>query len=92
MTSGARQSKTARIPTVGAGFARGLLDFAVHSGAPRDVLLQRAGLNEKQLADPDGRVPAPAYVALMRAGIALSGDPALALHFGQINITESSII
>jgi AraC-like DNA-binding protein len=80
-------------PTVGAGFARGLLEFAVRKGADRQALMDKAGLNAEELADQDGRVPMAKYVALMRAGIALSGDPALALHFGEaINIARVSII
>jgi AraC-like DNA-binding protein len=80
-------------PTVGAGFARGLLEFAVKKGADRQALMEKAGLTSDELTDQDGRVPMMKYVALMRAGIALSGDPALALHFGEaINIARVSII
>lgn len=80
-------------PTVGAGFARGLLEFAVRKGADRQALMAKTGLTAEDLADQDGRVAMTKYVALMRTGIALSGDPALALHFGEaINIARVSII
>ncbi len=79
--------------TVGAGFARGLADFAVSRGADRTVLLARAGIDPRALMDQDARLPFSDYAALMRAGQALTGDPALALHFGEsVDISEVSII
>jgi AraC-like DNA-binding protein len=89
MTAGANRPSG---PTVGAGFARGLFELAVSKGADRATLLARADLTESDFADQDGRVPMQSYVALMRAGIALSGDPALALHYGEINISEVSVV
>ncbi len=79
-------------PTVGAGFARGFLEFAVASGANRQSLLARASLTEEDFAEPDSRIPARSYVALMMAAKELTGDPALALHFGQkVEISKVSI-
>lgn len=69
--------------TVGAGFARALFDLAVARGASPAALSERSGVDPAALADPDGRVAFDAYVALMRAAKALTGDPALALHFGE---------
>ena len=78
--------------TVGAGYARGLLELAVAQGANRGLLLERAGLDPDMLADQDARVPFEKYKALMRAGKALSGDPALALHYGErVAIADVSI-
>ena len=80
-------------PTVGAGFARGLAGFCVSRGADRALLLARAGIDPRALLDQDARLPFSSYVALMRAGQALTGDPALGLHFGErVDITEVSII
>ncbi|CAN5841393.1 AraC family transcriptional regulator [soil metagenome] len=80
-------------PTVGAGFARGLAGFAVAKGADRSLLLARAGLDPMALMDQDARLPLSSYVALMRAGQVLTGDPALGLHFGErVDIAEVSII
>lgn len=80
-------------PTVGAGFARGLLAFAVSKGAARTALLERSGVTAADLEDQDARIPFARYVALMRAGKALTGDGALALHYGeQVDISEVSII
>jgi len=80
-------------PTVGAGFARGLLELAVSKGAARATLLDQSGIDPADLLDQDARIPFRNYVALMRAGQALTGDSALALHYGeQVDIAEVSII
>jgi len=79
-------------PTIGAGFARGLLEVAVARGAPRAALLAACGIAPEELTDQDARLPFSKYVALMRAGKALSGDPALALHYGEMDISEVSIV
>src|SRR5262245_384040 len=99
MTSGAKRM-TARVtgadamrePTVSAGVARALLEFAVAKGARRDTLLARSRLEPSALRDRDQRVPFTRYVALMRAAKELSGDPALALHFGEsVPVSEISL-
>lgn len=80
-------------PTVGAGYARGLLEFAARKGAGRRDLAARAGIALADLADQDARIPFARYVALMRAAKDLTGDPALALHYGEhVDIAEVSII
>jgi AraC-like DNA-binding protein len=79
--------------TVGAGFARGLLAFAVSKAASREALLARSGIDADALADQDARLPFSRYVALMRAAKALTGDPALALHYGEaVSIADVSIV
>src|SRR6478672_5260418 len=81
------------VPTVGAGFAHGLLELAVSKGADRRALADRAGIALADLEDQDARIPFATYVALMRAGKALSGDPALGLHYGeQVDIADVSIV
>ncbi|MCE3289324.1 MAG: AraC family transcriptional regulator [Caulobacter sp.] len=91
MTPGIK-SMTAEF-TVGAGFARGLLDFAVGKGADRDALLKAAGLEAAALEDVTHRLPFSGYVALMRAAKTATGDPALALHYGeQVDISKVSIV
>lgn len=78
--------------TVAAGVARALMEFAVSRGASRTTLIERARLGAFDLEDRDRRVPFARYVALMRAGQALCGDPALALHFGEsVPLSEFSI-
>lgn len=70
-------------PTVSAGLARGLMAVAVARGAGRSELAERSGIDPADLEDQDNRIPLDRYVALMRAGIAVTGDTALALHYAE---------
>ena len=70
-------------PTCAAGFVRAFMEFAVSKGAPRAELLARAGIPQEAFCDLDGRVSYDSYVAMMGAAKDLTGDPALALHFGE---------
>lgn len=80
-------------PTVGAGYARSLLDFAVARGAGRARLLDAAGIVAEALEDADRRIPFRAFAALMRAAKADCADPALALHFGEsVDMAEFSVV
>jgi AraC-like DNA-binding protein len=79
-------------PSVSAGFAGGLLELAVAKGADRNMLLACAGIDPRDLTDQDSRIPFVKYVALMRAGKELTGEPALALHYGEVNIAKVSIV
>jgi AraC-like DNA-binding protein len=82
-----------RSASVSAGFANGLLAYAESRGADRAVVCGRSGIASAWLADPDARVPFSAYVAAMRAAQDLTGDRALALHFGEgIGIEAVSIV
>jgi AraC-like DNA-binding protein len=79
--------------TVSAGIARGLIAFAATRGAEPAELTGLAGLTPGALADPDARAPMDAYVALMRQAQRLTGDPALALHWGEaVDLAEISIV
>lgn len=90
---GLRKSGTMAGPTVGAGFARGLFELAVARGADRAALSATAAIDPKTLQDQDARIPFATYVAIMRAGKALSGDAALGLHYGeQVDIADVSIV
>lgn len=80
-------------PTVAASFVRALWDFAVAKGASASELGRRCSLNPARLGDPDARIPLDQYKLLVRAGQELSGDPALALHFGQAaDLADLSIV
>jgi len=80
-------------PTVAAGLVKALLEVAVNEGADRDRLLARARIAPAILGDPDARVPLESYRALMHAGQHLTGDPALALHFGEaVTLPDVSIV
>lgn len=79
--------------TVAAGFARALLELAVSKGADRDELARLSGLAAEELNNQDRRIPFARYVALMHAGKALTGDDALALHFGEaFDMADLSVI
>lgn len=79
--------------TVSAALASGLLELAVAKGADRDRLLSAAGISAEKLSDRDNRVPLANYVLLMRAGQEMSGDPALALHYGEaIDLSDISVV
>jgi AraC-like DNA-binding protein len=69
--------------TAAASFARALRDLAVSSGAEPAELDRRSGIDADRLIDADARIPLEQYKALMRSGQELSGDLALALHFGE---------
>jgi hypothetical protein len=80
-------------PTVSAGYARALLDFAVAQGASAEALQRRSGLDNDALADPDNRVPLQVYKDLMSAAKVMCDDPALPLHLGAArNFTEISVV
>lgn len=69
------------------------MELAVSKGALREDLERLSGLRASDIDDQDRRVPFENYAALMRAGKALSGDPALALHFGEAaDLGDMSIV
>ncbi len=70
-------------PTVAASYARAFAEFAVSLGADRERLLKMAEIDPESLADPDRRVALSDYRSLMAAAKALSGKPAIAIHFGE---------
>lgn len=79
--------------TVGAGLARGLVRLAASKGADAATLATRSGIVLEDLEDQDNRVPMTKYIALMRAAKELTGDPALALHWGEaVDLAEISIV
>lgn len=69
-------------PTIAAGFAHGLMEFAVSKGAARDLLHAHSGIRATELDDHFNRIPLTRYIALMRAAKAQCNDQAIALHFG----------
>lgn len=69
-------------PTIAAGFAYGLLEFAVSAGGSRDRLLVSSGIAQGLLSDHFNRIPLTGYISLMRAAQCECDDPALALRFG----------
>jgi AraC-like DNA-binding protein len=73
---------TAEGPTVSDGYARAAFDIAVQAGADPAALAAQSGYDGRSDGDPERRIPLDAYCALLRAGAALTGDPAFALRFG----------
>jgi AraC-like DNA-binding protein len=93
MTPRLTPAKAEAGPTVGAGYAKGLLNFAVAKGAPRDELLKRANISAADIDDLDNRILVSRYVALMQAGIDLLNEPALALQYGEaVRMQDLSIV
>jgi AraC-like DNA-binding protein len=79
--------------TIGAGYPRGLLEFATRKGADRAALLGRAGLSESDLERQDNHVPLERYLALIDAAAALTGEPAIMLQYGEaVRMQEISIV
>lgn len=79
--------------TVSAGLARRLIDFAVAKCADEAALVGQSGIAAEDLRDQDARIPLGQYAALVRAGTVLTGDPALALHFGAaVDMAEFSVV
>lgn len=80
-------------PTVGAGYAKAVLDFAASKGASRKALSERSGISPDDLVDRDKRIPFGKLVALMRAAKALCDDPAFGLHYGEASLfSDISIV
>jgi AraC-like DNA-binding protein len=79
--------------TAAAEFARALIDLAATKGADPAALARGAGIEARDLEGRDRRIPFERYKALMREAKAATGDPALALHFGEaFDITQLSIV
>jgi len=79
--------------TISAGYPRTMLDFAVSKGASRQQLLERCRLTEGELADQDQHVPVERYLALIEEAAALTGEPAIALQFGEaVRMQDISIV
>jgi len=80
-------------PTLGAGFARALMELAVSKGADRKLLAARSEIDPADLQDQDNRIPFAKFVALMRVSKEMCNDPALGLHFGEaFEIGELSVV
>ena len=93
LTSRPKVQREAAGPTVGAGYARGLVDFAVAKGASRDRLIARSQLSACDLSDLDNRIPMASYEALMRTAAELTNEPAFALQYGEaVRMQELSIV
>ncbi len=80
-------------PSVSAGAITAFLDFAASRGADRAILTAGLPVAADHLADRDNRVAFADYVALVRAAQRLTGNDALALHYGEaVDLSELSVV
>jgi len=80
-------------PTIATGFAEAFLQFAVSRGANRQTLIEQSVLPPAHLSERDNRLPLTTYLALLKAGIKLCNEPALALLFGaEVSLSDISIV
>ena len=92
MAAGSSTDRMAQL-TVSAGLARGLTELAAAKGVDADRLCEAAGIAAADLEDQDRRVPLWRYVSLTRAARELTGDPALALHYGEtVDMSAFSVV
>jgi len=75
-------------PSIAAEYARALVGLATKKGADRRTLLRIAGIDAAELMDPERRIDFAKFVLLMRGAKAMTGDVALALHFGESFTTD----
>lgn len=81
-----------REPSVAAGVFDALFEFAVERGADRRALVEATGVEPGKSA-PDDRLPYNLYPSLFRAARRLTGDGALALHFGEmVDMSKFSVV
>jgi len=80
-------------PTIAAGYPKAFVEFAVSRGASRAAFLEQLHPGLDDLENPVGRLPLTTYIALMKAGIELCNEPALALLFGEaVRLQDISIV
>ncbi|MDV7143862.1 AraC family transcriptional regulator [Tropicimonas sp. TH_r6] len=80
-------------PTLIASMAASLVDFAVRHGASEPSLLQASGISKADLRNPDGRIPADAYLDLIDAAVDATGDTGLAMrHAAETSIGRVSVV
>lgn len=93
MSAALKPGRVPAEPTVSAGYVKSLLQLAVSQGAAPEAVLARAQIPATLLDDWDNRLPFARFKAVMYASKALTGDPALALKFGQHSLlAEFSIV
>lgn len=66
-----------------AHYAEILFQLAVDKGCSGEALLKEAAIPPRLLRDPDNHLSLDDFERLVRAALAMTGDPALGLHFGE---------
>lgn len=78
-------------PTVALGVVLGLARAVVQAGGPRDALLSDLPIDVERPRATDLRLPCSLVHRLCERALALTGDPALGLHWSE-RITQTSFI
>ncbi len=69
------------------------LDKLGQLGVPREALLREAKVDERQLRDPDGRIPLEAVARLWRVAASHVADPAFGLKIGaETSVREWGVV
>lgn len=80
-------------PTIAAGFPKAFLDFACSKGIDRRKLMEQARIRPEDIKEQDNRIPLENYVTLLKGGIEMCNEPALALLFGEaVSLPDISIV
>jgi len=79
--------------TVAAGYANGVLDYAVRRGADREMLLREACIEVSAFENPDNRIPLENYKAMIGVAKKMCDAPAFALEFcNETRFEELSVV
>lgn len=80
-------------PTIAAGIVAGFVAFLTNRGVDAARLAGEAGIDPRELGNPDAHIPFQQYATLMRIAQESTGDTGLALRFGaEIGMAEMSIL
>lgn len=80
-------------PSVAVGLMQALFKFAVAKGANAGALARASGFRPEKDGAADDRLPYESYVLLTRVAQRLTGEEALALHFGeQVEMAQFSVV
>lgn len=87
---GNRMARIRKINAEWVGKIVGLLDARE---IPTRMILREVGLDPKQFAEPDAKVPFAKYVALIEAAARHSQNPCFGLHLGaRIDLLEAGLL
>jgi AraC-like DNA-binding protein len=76
-----------------ASLAASFIAYAVRHGAREASLLRESAIPEAELRNPDGRIPADAYLAVIDTAVQATGDTGLAMrHAAETSIDRVSIV
>ena len=79
-----RWEDPARVPTIQAAAAAGILEFTEGAGGDVSWVLQEAALTRSEFDRPETCLPLPKFVRLSEAASLSSGDPWFGVHLGRV--------